>query len=81
MTTTDNEFLVEISTNYHCDICHYNTSRKYNLEIHLNSIKHKNRLLTTKNNESLVEISKIYKCQNCSKEFNDRAGLWRHKKN
>jgi hypothetical protein len=23
---------------------------------------------------------KIYKCQNCSKEFNDRAGLWRHKK-
>ena len=80
MTTTDNEFLVEISTNYHCDICDYNTSRKYNLEIHLNSIKHKNRLLTTKNNESLVEISKIYKCQNCSKEFNDRAGLWRHKK-
>ena len=80
MTTTDNEFLVEISTNYRCNICDYNTSRKYNLEIHLNSIKHKNRLLTTKNNESLVEISKIYKCQNCSKEFNDRAGLWRHKK-
>jgi hypothetical protein len=80
MTTTDNEFLVEISTNFRCDICDYNTSRKYNLEIHLNSVKHKNRLLTTKNNESLVEISKIYKCQNCSKEFNDRAGLWRHKK-
>ena len=80
MTTTDNEFLVEISTNFRCDICDYNTSRKYNLDIHLNSVKHKNRLLTTKNNESLVEISKIYKCQNCSKEFNDRAGLWRHKK-
>jgi hypothetical protein len=80
MTTTDNEFLVEISTIFRCDICDYNTSRKYNLDIHLNSVKHKNRLLTTKNNESLVEISKIYKCQNCSKEFNDRAGLWRHKK-
>ena len=55
MTTTDNEFLVEISTNYHCDICHYNTSRKYNLEIHLNSIKHKNRLLTTKNNKERMK--------------------------
>jgi len=80
MTTNDNDYLVKTSTNFSCDICNYNTTRKYNLDVHLKSIKHKNRLLTTKNNESLVEISKTYKCQNCSKEFNDRAGLWRHKK-
>ena len=80
MTTNDNEYLVKTSTLFSCDICDYITSRKYNFEVHLNSIKHKNRLLTTNNNESLVEISKTYKCQNCTKEFNDRAGLWRHKK-
>ena len=76
MTTNDNEYLVKTNTLFSCDICDYITSRKYNFEVHLNSIKHKNRLLTTNNNESLVEISKTYKCQNCTKEFNDRAGLW-----
>ena len=65
---------------FNCNICNYNTSRKYNLELHLKSIKHNNNVLTTNNNDPLVNISKNYHCQNCAKEFNDRAGLWRHKK-
>jgi hypothetical protein len=65
---------------FNCAICNYTTPRKYNLDLHLNSIKHKNSLLTTFDNDSLVKISKSYKCQNCDKEFNDRAGLWRHNK-
>ncbi len=80
MTTIDNDHLVKISQNFKCEICNYTSSRKYNLDLHLNSIKHKNSLLTTNDNDSLVKISKIYKCQNCDKEFNDRAGLWRHNK-
>jgi hypothetical protein len=43
-------------------------------------MKHKNNVLTTKNNELLGKISKQYACVNCAKQFNDRAGLWRHKK-
>jgi hypothetical protein len=43
-------------------------------------MKHKNNVLTTKNNELLGKISKQYDCVNCAKQFNDRAGLWRHKK-
>ena len=80
MTTIDNDSLVKISTDFKCNICNYNTGRKYNLDLHLNSIKHKNNVSTTNHNEPLVIVSKNYSCQNCAKEFNDRAGLWRHKK-
>ena len=80
MTTFSNKSLVKISKDYECKICDYTTSRKYNLDIHLKSIKHKNNDLATNSNNSLVEISKMQHCQNCNKEFNDRSGLWRHKK-
>jgi len=80
MTTIDNGSLVKTSQKFKCDICNYTTSRKYNLDLHLNSIKHKNSVLTTNDTDSLVKISKNYQCQNCDKEFNDRAGLWRHNK-
>jgi hypothetical protein len=80
MTTDDNNCLVKISKNYRCEKCNYNTCRKYNFEIHNESIKHKNNGITTKNNESLVKVSKKNECSNCNKIFNDRAGLWRHKK-
>ena len=46
----------------------------------MDSIKHKNNALTTNTPISLVKVSKMYNCQNCDKQFNDRAGLWRHNK-
>ena len=80
MTTHDNKSLVKTSTKLYCETCDYTASRKYNYELHLNSIKHKNNGLTTNVPSSLVKISKTYNCQNCEKQFNDRAGLWRHNK-
>ena len=80
MTTLDNKSLVKTSTKFCCEICDYITSRKYNYEIHMDSIKHKNNALTTNTPNSLVKVSKMYNCQNCVKQFNDRAGLWRHNK-
>jgi len=80
MTTHDNKSLVKTSTKFYCETCDYTASRKYNYELHLNSIKHKNNGLTTNVPSSLVKISKTYNCQNCEKQFNDRAGLWRHNK-
>jgi ribosomal protein L37AE/L43A len=77
MTTFDNEIKQKLSKNFFCKICDYNTERKSNLENHLLSAKH---IKTTNNNEIKQKISTKHKCDNCEKEYNDRAGLWRHKK-
>ena len=80
MTTLDNENLAKTSTNFYCKFCNYNTSRKYNYDLHIETLKHKNNQKTTQNNGFLVKTStKPYMCENCDKIFNDRAGLWRHK--
>ena len=58
-----------------CEKCQFKTSKKSNFDIHLTTLKHKNTTNTT--------ITTTKKCQNiciCGKEYNDRAGLWRHKK-
>jgi hypothetical protein len=62
---------------YCCEICDFNTCKKKNFDIHLQTQKHKNNVLTTDDNE---KNDKKYCCENCEKNFNDRAGLWRHKK-
>jgi hypothetical protein len=74
MTTNDNSFLAKLSNQFHCECCNFITMRKYNFNIHLQSIRHKNN----ENNGFSAKISKQYECQNCSKIFNDRSGLWRH---
>ena len=78
MTTIDNDNLAKTNEQFCCEYCNYTTNRKYNLSLHLDSIKHKNNIINNKNNSSLAK--KTYNCENCSKNFNDRAGLWRHKK-
>ena len=75
MTTKDNKKLVKISNDFYCDFCDYNTSRKYNYELHLESKKHQNNTFTKK----LAKTSKTYLCSNCDKLFSDRVTLWRHK--
>ena len=80
MTTLDNDFSANLSNVFCCKFCHFSTSRKYNYKTHLNSIKHKNNANNNENNGFSAKLSKTYNCQNCNKHFNDRAGLWRHKK-
>ena len=80
MTTPDNKSLVKISKKFCCKNCNYNTSRKYNFDLHINSNKHQISIMTTENNDSLVKVSKNHICLHCNKTFNDRAGLWRHNK-
>jgi hypothetical protein len=80
MTTDDNGFLAKTSNKFYCEKCHYYADRKYNFNIHLKSIKHISKSFNNENNENLAKTSKQYECSNCNKIFNDRAGLWRHKK-
>ena len=62
---------------FHCDICDYNTSRHSQYSRHMLTTKHKNNHLATQPGQ-IVPLKK-YECV-CSKIYNDRAGLWRHKK-
>jgi predicted RNA-binding Zn-ribbon protein involved in translation (DUF1610 family) len=79
MTTADNEIKQKISSKFYCPDCDYGTSRKSNFDTHLLSNKHQSCVLTTNNNGIKQKLSKTYTCPNCDKDFNDRAGLWRHK--
>ena len=80
MAALGNQLVAKTSKNYCCEYCNYNTSRKYNYTLHLKSIKHKNNDSNNENNGFLAKTSKKYTCNICNKLFNDRAGLWRHKK-
>ena len=65
------------SDKFVCLLCDYSTSRKSQYDRHIGSIKHKNNSLPSINGKNVP--SKIYKCD-CNKIYNDRAGLWRHRK-
>ena len=77
MTTFDNEIMLKKCSKFYCDKCDYGTSKKSSYDNHLLSAKHKK---TTENNINMPKICSKYTCENCKKEYNDRAGLWRHKK-
>ena len=74
MTTEKTEKNVN---NYCCKPCYFNTSNKTDFNRHLTTHKHKNNVLTTDNN---AKNEKLFICKICEKKYNDRAGLWRHKK-
>jgi hypothetical protein len=78
MTTDDNEKSRKSPKKFCCKECDYSSSRKDQYERHLSTPKHAQATtLTTNNNE---KVKKNYSCDNCEKIFNDRTGLWRHKK-
>ena len=77
MTTPTTDFTHFYAGKYTCINCHFNSSKKIDYMRHLQTKKHKNNVLTTVDNE---KNSHKYICVNCKKEYNDRAGLWRHNK-
>ena len=83
MTTLDNDIKQILSNKYYCEKCDYVTSRKHNMTTHLTSAKHQKtttyNIISANSNEQSATLSK-YCCQICDKKYNDRAGLWRHKK-
>ena len=72
MTTESSQ---KIDKKYFCKKCDYTTCKKCNYDKHLLSSKHEN---SANNNQKVAKSS--HQCNICNKCFNDRAGLWRHKK-
>ena len=66
--------------NYHCDICSYNTSNKFDFNKHTMTAKHKkNKITRDKELNGHTEIATI-NCSVCNKTFRTQGGLWKHKK-
>jgi len=82
MTTDDNDLGPKKPTLFYCKICDYKCSHKRDFSRHTETKKHKNNALTTIDNDFGPNFPSLkkYECENCCKDFNDRAGLWRHKK-
>ena len=64
---------------FHCEICNYYTSYSKDYNKHIHTKKHINNANNDLDN-GIVLIQKNHTCNLCDKYFNDRAGLWRHKK-
>jgi hypothetical protein len=83
METLGNKKLQKSCNIYNCTFCDYTTSRKSSYEKHLFTSKHINvangNVLETFGNQKLQK-SCNFACDICSKEFQNRSGLWKHKK-
>jgi hypothetical protein len=68
----------KIAEKYYCETCHFKCSKESNWNKHLLTLKHQTRQKMPKNAE---KCHSMYVCDYCNKEYEDRSGLWRHKKN
>ncbi len=66
----------EKSKNHFCNLCNYNTYRKFNYKKHIETTKHKNK---EEPNES-KKLSTDYTCNICEKYYKTTSGLWKHNK-
>jgi len=73
-------YLVQKSSEkFHCECCHYSSSRKSQYTRHLSTDKHKFRTNETFVTETNQNSSEKFQCV-CGTSFNNRTTLWRHKK-
>jgi hypothetical protein len=63
---------------YCCIYCDFNTSKITDYKRHIDTKKHIGNTMATNGNENLEKI--LHTCENCNKIYNDRTGLWKHKK-
>jgi len=65
---------------YSCDICNYFTSNIKDFNKHVLTKKHVHKTSSTIRGTLSTKDIKSHTCCNCKQEYQDRSGLWRHKK-
>jgi hypothetical protein len=64
--------------NFYCEKCDFKCFSNTDWNRHITRAKH---IKTINNNgKNLENLTPKYVCNNCEKKYNDRSGLWRHKK-
>ena len=72
-STTNN---AKNAVKYVCELCDFRCCKKSNYDSHILTRKHK---IATESTNKNAENAENYVCD-CGKKYNDRSGLWRHKK-
>ena len=67
-----------VPTSFECKICDFTTSRKSQLDRHLNTQKHIQATIMENDKDS--EKKKIHQCKNCDKIYKHHSSLWKHTK-
>lgn len=68
------------SKKFCCDICLFITSNKNDYNRHNLTQKHIRNTSATFSNNNATKKTHNHICSICNKEYNNRSGLWRHKK-
>ena len=76
MTTEKSQ---KIAKNFVCEICNYNTYKKFDFDKHLLTKKHKNNEMLQNTTEKSQKIAKKHVCE-CGKEYSHHSSLYKHKK-
>jgi hypothetical protein len=63
---------------YCCECCDFITCKLTDYSRHLLTQKH---IRNQKNEKNEKNETKLYVCENCNKEYCDKSGLWKHRKN
>ena len=70
--------LGKTSPKFFCDNCDFKCCTNTDWNRHIATAKHAKT--TNNNDKNLKNLTSKHVCDDCEKEYNDRAGLWRHKK-
>jgi len=65
------------SNNFECKKCDFNCRKQSQYDRHIMTRKHQ----SATNSNNIGTVSSTHTCDNCNKTYQDRTGLWRHKKN
>ncbi len=74
----DDKFKELCGTKYSCLICDFYTSKKYNLDKHLLSGKHKKMTSDDIGGQQISKNKHEFVCD-CGRSYKHRQGLWKHK--
>jgi len=66
---------------FYCKSCDFVTSKKFDYERHVSTQKHLRNILATESIKMATKKNeKVMQCDTCQRIYQNRSGLWRHKK-
>jgi hypothetical protein len=78
MIVNDSNLSQKTAEKFYCNICDYNTSKKYDFKKHMSTDKHKKRQMIVNDSNFSPKVANLYKC-NCGKTYKYDSGYYRHK--